>query len=101
MAGWHHRLHGHELEQTLEDSGGQGGWCAAVHLGKDRGMTEQQGLRRVQGSREAAPAAKGKHRNPHHGTFCVLTVPSHTRLGCHVNFTSCRGTPSNGHAGAF
>ena len=24
MAGWHHRLHRHELEQTLEDSGEQG-----------------------------------------------------------------------------
>ena len=77
------------------------GWCAAVHLGKDRDMTEQQGLRRVQGGREAAPAAKGKRRNPHHGTFRVLTVPTHTRLGCRVNFTSCRGTPSKGHAGAF
>ena len=24
MVGWHHRLDGHELEQTLEDSEGQG-----------------------------------------------------------------------------
>ena len=24
MVGWHHRLDGHEFEQTLEDSGGQG-----------------------------------------------------------------------------
>ena len=23
MVGWHHRLNGHEFEQTLEDSGGQ------------------------------------------------------------------------------
>ena len=23
MIGWHHRLNGHEFEQTLEDSGGQ------------------------------------------------------------------------------
>ena len=24
MIGWHHRLHGHELEQTLEAGDGQG-----------------------------------------------------------------------------
>ena len=24
MVGWHHRLNGHEFEQTLRDSGGQG-----------------------------------------------------------------------------
>ena len=24
MAGWHHRFNGHEFEQTLGDSGGQG-----------------------------------------------------------------------------
>ena len=29
MIGWHHRLNGHEFEQTLEDSEGQGSlvWC--------------------------------------------------------------------------
>ena len=31
MVGWHHRLNGHEFEQALEDSEGQGSWCAAVH----------------------------------------------------------------------
>ena len=31
MAGWHHRLNGHEFEQTLGDSEGQGAWCAAVY----------------------------------------------------------------------
>ena len=31
MARWHHRLHGHEFEQTLGDSEGQGAWPAAVH----------------------------------------------------------------------
>ena len=25
MAGWHHRLYGHEFEQTLGDGDGQGG----------------------------------------------------------------------------
>ena len=24
MVGWHHQLHGHEFEQTLEDNEGQG-----------------------------------------------------------------------------
>ena len=31
MVGWHHRLNGHELEQTLGDGEGQGTWSAAVH----------------------------------------------------------------------
>ena len=31
MVGWHHRLNGHEFEQALEDSEGQGSWCVAVH----------------------------------------------------------------------
>ena len=31
MIGWHHRLSGHECEQTLGDSEGLGAWCAAVH----------------------------------------------------------------------
>ena len=31
MVGWHHRLNGHESEQTPGDSEGQGTWHAAVH----------------------------------------------------------------------
>ena len=31
MVGWHHRLDGHESEQTPGDSDGQGAWRAAVH----------------------------------------------------------------------
>ena len=31
MVGWYHRLNGHEFEQTLGDSEGQGSWHAAVH----------------------------------------------------------------------
>ena len=31
MIGWHHRLSGHESEETLGDSEGQGAWPAAVH----------------------------------------------------------------------
>ena len=31
MVGWHHRLNGHEFEQTLRDGEGQGTWSATVH----------------------------------------------------------------------
>ena len=31
MVGWHHQPNGHEFEQTLGDSEGQGSLCAAVH----------------------------------------------------------------------
>ena len=31
MFGWHHQLSGHEFEQTLGDSEGQGAWCALVY----------------------------------------------------------------------
>ena len=30
MVGWHHRLNGHEFEQTLGDNG-QEGWRVVVH----------------------------------------------------------------------
>ena len=30
MVGWHHRLDGHEFEQTLGDSDGQGGLVHGV-----------------------------------------------------------------------
>ena len=31
MVGWHHRLNGHESEQTLGDRKDKEAWCAAVH----------------------------------------------------------------------
>ena len=31
MVGWYHQLNGHEFEQTLGDSEGQGSWYAVVH----------------------------------------------------------------------
>ena len=31
MVGWHHRLNGHEFEQTPRDGEGQEAWPAAVH----------------------------------------------------------------------
>ena len=32
MVGWHHQLNGHEFEQTLGDSEGQGGLLQAIGL---------------------------------------------------------------------
>ena len=37
IVGWHHRLNGHEFEQTLRDGEGQGSWHAIVH-----GVSESQ-----------------------------------------------------------
>ena len=31
MAGWHHRLNGHEFEQSEEIVKDREDWCAAVH----------------------------------------------------------------------
>ena len=43
MVGWHHRLNGHEFEQTLGDSEGQGSLACCSPLGhKESDMTEQQ-----------------------------------------------------------
>ena len=39
MVGWHHRLNGHQLEQTLGDSEGQGSLCT-VHGHKESDTTE-------------------------------------------------------------
>ena len=41
MAGWHHRLDGHEFEQALGDGEGQGSLACCPTLGqKDSNMTE-------------------------------------------------------------
>ena len=40
MVGWHHRLNGHEFEQTLEDSEGQGSLvCCSPWGGKELDTT--------------------------------------------------------------
>ena len=42
MAGWHHRLNGHEFEQTLGADDGQGGpACCSPRGHKESDMTEQ------------------------------------------------------------
>ena len=41
MVGWHHQLNGNELEQTLEDSEGQGSLAMLQSMGsKESDMTE-------------------------------------------------------------
>ena len=43
MVGWHHQLNGHEFEQTLGDSEGQGRLvCCSSQGYKESDMTEQQ-----------------------------------------------------------
>ena len=43
MVGWHHRMNGHEFEQTPGDSGGQGSLaCCSLWGCKELDMTEQQ-----------------------------------------------------------
>ena len=44
MVGWHHRLNGHELEQTLGDSGGQGSLVSMglQRVGHDLATDQQQ-----------------------------------------------------------
>ena len=40
MVGWHHRLNGHEFEQTLGDSEGQGSMvCCSPWSNKESDMT--------------------------------------------------------------
>ena len=42
MVGWHHRLNGHEFEQTLEDKEGHGSLlCCSPWGHKELDMTEQ------------------------------------------------------------
>ena len=47
MVGWHHQINGHEYEQTLGDSEGQGrlACCSPCgHNESDMNVTEQQSL---------------------------------------------------------
>ena len=42
MVGWHHRLNGHELEQTLGDCEGQGGLACCSPWGCKESDTAEQ-----------------------------------------------------------
>ena len=60
MVGWHHRLNGHELEQTLGDSGGQGSLVCCHSWGrKESDMTEQlnnnKGGKEIEENEELGP----------------------------------------------
>ena len=46
MVGWHHRLNGHEFEQTLRESEGQVQSMGSLRVGHDL-MTEQQQIKRL------------------------------------------------------
>ena len=41
MVGWHHRLDGHEFEQTQEILKDGEAWCAAVHRAAEVDTTDQ------------------------------------------------------------
>ena len=42
MVVWHHQLNGHEFEQSLGDSEGEGAWLAAFQRVSHDLATEQQ-----------------------------------------------------------
>ena len=60
MAGWHHQLNGHELEQTLGDSEGQGSltWCSTWDL-KESDATEQMNNNKTEQQWRKLPKAGG------------------------------------------
>ena len=53
MAGWHHRLDGHEFEQAPGVSDGQGSLaCCSPRDGKELDMTEQLNRTEEKGSQQ-------------------------------------------------
>jgi hypothetical protein len=42
MVGWHHQFDGHQFEQTLGDSEGQGSLACCNTLGRQESDTEQR-----------------------------------------------------------
>ena len=58
MVGWHHRLNGHEFEQTLGDSEGQGSLtCYSPWVFKDSDATKRLNNNLSEG--EIAPETTG------------------------------------------
>ena len=58
MAGWHHRLNGHELEQALGDGEGQGSlMCYSPWGHKGSDMTEQSNNNKGDGGRTKIKAS--------------------------------------------
>ena len=61
MAGWHHHLHGHELEQTWGDGEGQGSLAVVhVHENSQTGLSD----RRTAAKTTLPPAQRGAFVNP-------------------------------------
>ena len=84
MVGWHHRLNGHEFEQTPGDSGGQGARRAAVHGVTESDMSEQlntasaSSFLRSASQRSGTPAFLGSltPRFPHKALRITKQIPS-------------------------
>ena len=59
ITGWHHRLNGHEFEQTLGDGEGQGSLvCCSPWIYKELDMTE-----RLNNNKESS-GAEGRRSGP-------------------------------------
>ena len=66
MVGWHHRLNGHEFEQTLGDGEGQGSLaCCSPQGRKESDMTERL-----------------NNNNKKHGGLCQKTHSQREQLRC-------------------
>ena len=107
MVGWHHRLNGHEFEQTPGDSGGQGNWaCCSPWDHKELDTTE-----RLNNKSEIEPMTE-RRKNSHilspchmpnvldvsrtlsHGRTAVwVSKASHEGIGETVKLPGVRGDP--------
>ena len=88
MIGWHHPLNGHDFEQTLGDSEGQGGLaCCSPRGGKESDTTEQLSKNRTAavGQQQLSSPALGLGIAP--PSFCVLWMLVTSRLLAAVSCT--------------
>ena len=75
MVGWHHRLNGHEFEQTPGDSGGQGSLMCSSPCGrKQLGMTEATQQQHIQWNIQFSRSVVSDSLRPHES--------QHTRPPC-------------------
>ena len=92
MVGWHHRLNGHESEQTPGDTEGQGSLACCSPWGyKESGMTERLNSNKSM----TIPTNKGKPSNPipkleAHSVGGVGTTRNHSDETC--SWESSRST---------
>ena len=64
MVGWHHRLSGHEIEQTLRDSEGKGNLACCSPWGFKESDTMQQLKNNETGWAPTSPGESDKEVNP-------------------------------------